>query len=306
MKKLIALLAAASGLPQTALASCVNDDGSFNTEEWSKVESKIKDGIEAKLENARKEAAEEAAKANDVKGTFDDGFKKGEAKVAERIEKRLREAFGVEEKLSGDELFKAIAANKDKPQKEITQDQVERLPWYQEHEEKRAKAHKEEIAKLKGEYEEFKKSVDRKDRMAKVNKLADPIIESLNLNLSKDPERRAKQIEAIREKIHATDYDIQDERVLVLKDGKVLKDKMDNSIVFKDHITAIATDLYDPLESKERESTGVKTPAKEGDGKKSAWTREMPKNDEQYQAALLDPSISVDERAALMEAYGKS
>ena len=300
MKKVIALLAAASGLPKTALASCVNDDGSFNEEEYAKHEPKISQGIEAKLAQAKEEAAKEAEKAFEGKGTFDDGFKKGEAKAHEKVEKRLRESFKVTEKLSGEELLEHIAANKDKAPKEITQDTVERQPWYQALMEKKEKDHKEEIEKVKQEHEKFKGEVSRKDRMAQVNKLVMPLIEELNLNLSKDPQRRQSQIDTILEKIHATDYDIQDERVLVLKDGKVMKDKLDNSVPFKDHITSIATSLYDPLESKERESSGVKQPPKEGE-KSKGWKGEVPKTKEEIEKALVNPDIPPEERMSLLQ-----
>lgn len=302
MKKLIALLEAASGLPKTALAACVNADGSFNEEEFGKTESKIREGIEAKLNKAREEATTEAEKAAGEKGTFDDGFKKGEAKAHDRNEKRLRELFGVEEKLGGEDLLKAIAANKDKAPKEITKDVVERQPWYQELMEAKEKAHKEEIAKVKGEHETFKKDVDRKDRISKMRERATPLIEELNLNLSKDPQRRAAQLANIFEKLEANDYDIQGDRILVLKEGKVMKDALDNSIVFKDHITSVATSLYDPLESKERDSAGAKNDNKDANKQKAAWTKDMPKTDEEYQAILANDDIPIAERQALMDA----
>jgi hypothetical protein len=300
MKKLIALLEAASGLPKTALASCVNDDGSFNTEEYAKIESKIKEGIETKLENARKEAAKEATEANDGKGSFDDGFKRGEAKVSERFEKKLRDAFGVEEKLSGDELIKTIAANKDKAPKEITKDAVERMPWYQEEQETKEKAHKEELKKIKQEHEDFKGQVSRKERLSEMRRRATPLIEELNLNLSSDPARRQAQLEVIWEKLEAHDYDINDDRVMVLKDGKVLKDKMDNTIKFDEFVTGTATKFYDPKESKERESPGVKTPPKEGE-KSKGWKGEVPKTKEDIERALVNDELPAEERMALLE-----
>lgn len=302
MKKVIALLAAASGLPKTALASCVNDDGSFNEEEFNKQEAKIQEGIEAKLKTAKDEAAKDALKGDVGRDFFNDAFKKGEAKAHERNEKRLREHFGVEDgSLSGDDLLKAIAASKGQASDKITQDQVERLPWYQALVEKRDKEHKAEIAKMKEEHEGFKKGVARKDTLAEMRRKATPIIEELNLALSKDPARKASQLDAIWERLEANDYDIQEDRVLVLKDGKVMKDKMENSIAFRDHVTGIATALYDPMESKERGSAGVKNEDK-GKGGKAKWTREMPKNEEEAQRVLMDQTIPLEERQALREA----
>lgn len=303
MKKVIALLAEASGLPKTSLASCVNDDGSFNEDEYTKVEAKLRQGFEAKLNTAKEEAASEAVKAAEGKGTFDDGFKKGEAKAHDKQEKRLRELFGVEEKLSGEDLLKEIAANKDKAPKDITKDQVERLPWYQELMEKRDKEHKEELKKIKEEFDGHKAQVSKKERMDAMWAKAQPIIEELNLNFSPDPQRKAAQLQRMRRDLEANDYDIQEDRILVLKDGKVIKDKLDNTVPFAEHVSSTVTSWLDPKESKDRSSAGAKTD-KGGDDKKSkGWTKDLPKTDEQYQQLLADDSIPMEERAALMEAY---
>lgn len=303
MKKVIALLAEASGLPKSSLAGCVNTDGTFNEEEFDKVSTGIRNGIEAKLDKAKDEATIEATKAAEGKGTFDDGFKKGEAKAHDKQEKRLREVFGVEEKLSGEELIKEIAANKDKASKDITKDQVERLPWFQELQEKKDKEHKEEIAKVKKEFDDHKSTVSKKERQDKMWEKALPIIEELNLNFSPDPQRKAAQLQRMRRDLEADDYDVNDDRILVLKDGKVAKDKLENTIPFADHVTQTVTSWLDPKESKERSSAGAKTDKEGKEQKSKGWTKEMPKNDDQYAATLADESIPLEERSALMEAW---
>ncbi|MCB0771718.1 MAG: hypothetical protein KDC00_15065 [Flavobacteriales bacterium] len=280
----------------------MNGDGSFNKDEFDKVESKLRQGIETKLDKAKEEAATEARKEAEGKGTFDDGFKKGEAKAYTKQEKALREKFGIEDKLSGEDLLNEIAASKDKASKDITKDQVERLPWFQELMEQRDKAHKDELKKVKDEFDGHKAQVSKKERMDAMWKKALPVIEELNLNFSPDPQRKAAQLERMRRDLEANDYDVQDDRILVLKDGKVIKDKLDNTVPFADHVTSTVTSWLDPKESKDRSSAGAKNDDGKG-GKSKGWTKEMPKNDEQYQAYLLDESIPIEERSALRDAY---
>jgi hypothetical protein len=302
--KLISLLSEASGL--TSLASCVNDDGSLKLDELEKQFDAIRTGIEGKLTKAKEEATEAAAEANKGK-TFEDGRTNGQSEATRKMEKRIREQFAIEDQtLSGDKLFEEVAARKEKPTKEITKDQVERLPWYQKLMEDKENAHKEELGKVKGEFDEHKTAVSKKERMSQMRAKAMPFIEELNLNFSADPQRKAAQIDLLFQKLEADDYDFQDDgkRILVLRDGKVLKDKLDNTIGFKEHITGTATTWFDPKESKERGSAGLKK--EEGDGEKKekkTWTREMPKSQAEFEKLIVDTSIPVAEREALMIAY---
>jgi hypothetical protein len=300
--KLISLLSEASGL--TSLTSCVNEDGSLKLDELEKQFDAIRAGFAAKLTKAKEEATEAAAEAAKGK-TFEDGRTNGLSEATRKIEKRIREHFAIEDQtLSGDKLFEEVAARKEKPTKEITKDQVERLPWYQKLMEDKEKLHKDEVEKVKGEFEAHKSEVSKKDRMAQMRAKAMPLIEELNLNFSADPQRKAAQLDLLFQKLEADDYDFQDGRTLVLRDGKVLKDKLDNTIAFKEHITSTATTWFDPKESKDRDSSGVKKTEGDGQNKdKKTWTREVPKTEAEFANAIVDTSIPVEEREALMASW---
>lgn len=304
-KELIAALAKLAGLQGDALASCVNDDGSVNTEEVAKALPKIEEAHTSRLRKIREEAAEDARKEASKKGSFDDGFKKGQATGHERSEERVVKMLGKEaEGKSGDELFDLLAeALKGEKRKELTADDVERSPFHLQSITKLKDLHKQELEKVKNELGEKEKTWQRKETISELRKRVMPMIKELNLNISDDEAVRERRMEKLFEEIvRDHDFTIEGDNVVISTGGKVKKDeKTLENVALKDHVTGICTFHYDTLASQPKSSPGVDNKgASKPAGK---WNKPLPKNEAEYQKAIVDDSIPSEERASLIATW---
>lgn len=299
-EKLATFIAKASGLSMDEVASLVKkEDGSVNLE-GIEVFDKAEAALAAKLKALRTEVTAEVGKSK-----FDEGFSKAKRETAETFEKSLKDKFGIEEALKGDDLINAVfekAGKEGDTPTELTQEVVEKSPFYLRGVQNAKKQAEEERDKIKDEFEKFKSEQQKASTMSQVWDRATSVIDGLNLQLSEDPARRKAQLGVIQRELQQYGFTVDGDTIGVMKDGKLLKDDTENPVDFKKLVEQISLAFYDQAKGKPRNAPTVKDDDK-GDKTEAKWTRDMPKNNDEYLKAMTDETIPVEERKALEQTW---
>lgn len=195
-----------------------------------------------------KDAARITALKKPVTGqTFQDGYKKGKSEVLSEFEKELKEKFDIESDAQGLELVDAVVATKVKAgkPKDLTDDDIKRHPVYQTLEKvsKKTLADKETefTTKLTEQEKNFKKSQD----FQTVGEKALTVLDSLNPVYSTNPKVAATQRKTFLDQFRGFEFEIQGDRILVSKDGKLLEDGHGHSMDFDALVKQNAGDYFD-------------------------------------------------------------
>lgn len=302
LKDIIALLEEASGLPKTALASFVKEDGSINEEADKALLTQAREGFAKKLKDAGETTKEKG------KELFNQGYAKAKGEVLNQYEDELASDLGIDGKLRGKELLAAIKATKGGASTgTITKDEIEKHPFYLDTLENLKKEHGEALKALQGDFEKFKTGVEQEKVHAEVWNRALPIIDESKPAYSEAAAVKEFQMKAIREGILGDHkFEIQGDRIVVLdKDGKLAKDNLGNAIQFNDLVVGAVSTRVGTMASDKRESAGVK-PGQKAPPKEGAWKGEVPKTQADLNKILTDRTFSTAEKAAAQEAFKSS
>lgn len=299
-KELLAYLQDTSGLEQSALASFVKEDESFNEDEAPKVLAAARKAYADKL---KKYAEEEVSKAGK---TFDNGYKKAQGEVLTKYEEELCKDLGIDP-VSGEKLREAIKAKLKGPaSKELDKDTIEKSKFYLDSIEAVKKEWEAKLQESESKFTSFEAQVKQEKTFGQVWNAALPIIEESKPKFDHDNETvRNFQWKTIREGLleGGRQFDIQDKRIVVLdKDGKLDKDEMGNPIDFNSLVLKVVNERVGTFKSEPRDSAGVKNGQKTTP-QTGKWTKPVPKNDEELSKILADESYTFEEKKAAKDAY---
>lgn len=178
--------------------------------------------------------------------TFQDGYKKAKAEVLTDFEKTLREAYGIESDATGNELIDAIIAAKAKPDaKNISEDDIKKHPAYQNAE----KSHKQALKAVQTEWEtklnEREAQYKKGETFGSVSKKALDILAAMNPVIPGNAMVATNIQNAFLSSLKGYEFDIQGDRVVVMKDGKVLEDGHGHSMEFDKLVKDTAGGYYE-------------------------------------------------------------
>jgi hypothetical protein len=286
---LIGVLSKTLNIDETGVASLFNEDGS------------VKDEAEQTILNWDADRIK-GLKSSSTKTAFDDGFKKAQSEVLSKFENDLKAKTGFKSDKKGIDLVLDYAASQ-KPADAVTEDVIKKHPLYLSTVENLTKQVEE--AKTEGETKlnQFKSEINKKESFNVVKQKALEIFHALKPVLSADPIKAKKQEELLLDKFSSFEYEIQGDRIVVLKDGKVLENQQGHAIAFDKLVKDTANDYYDFHKVDNKTSPGHKNTA--GDNK-NAFTFEIPKTDEEYAKMVTDKSIPVEQRLEIDKAYTAS
>jgi len=178
--------------------------------------------------------------------TFQDGYAKAKKEVLTDFEKTLREVYEVESDATGNDLIEAIIAAKAKPgAKEVTEDDVKKHPVYQNAE----KAHKAALKQVQTEWET--KLTERENQYKKgetFNTVASKALAKLtgmNPVIPANAKVAANIQRSFLDGLKQFDYEVQGDRIVVMKDGKVVDDGHGHSLEFDKLIEDHAGGFYE-------------------------------------------------------------
>lgn len=225
---------------------------------------------------------------------FDDGFKKGQSQSLGNLEKSIKETFEFQSEKTGLDLVKSLLeahksnGNGNAEPQEVTPELIRKSkPFIDEQEKWKAqlsKANEEWEAKISQQ----KTAFDTEKVFGKVKDRASSVIDNLNPIFSADPVKARKQRSVIIDKLKGYQFDIQEDRTVVLTtDGTVLNDAHEQRVEFEDLVREITTSYYDLPMAQPRGSAGGNgqpTPVDVGSTKKYDFV--VPKTSEEYMSAM--------------------
>jgi hypothetical protein len=179
--------------------------------------------------------------------TFQDGYKKGKSEVLSEFEKDLKEKFDIESDAQGIELVEAVISSKVKAgkPKDLTDDDIKRHPVYQNLEKTSKKALADKETEFTTKLTEQEKGFKKAQTFQTVGEKALTVLDSLNPVLSSNPKVAATQRKTFLDQFKGFEFEIQGDRVLVSKDGKLLEDGHGHSMEFDALVKQNAADYFD-------------------------------------------------------------
>jgi hypothetical protein len=234
----------------------------------------------------------------DTKGVFQDGYKKAKLEVLNDFEKEFKEKTGFKSDKKGVDLMLEYAS-KQSQNGELTEDVIKKHPLYIDTVERLTNQMEDAIKAEQNKLTEFQTGIKKQETFSSVANKATVIFNSLKPILSQDPAKAKNQMDDFVNKLKEYEYEIQEDRVVVLtKDGKVLENSHGHRIAFDDIVRQTAERYYDFHKAEGRTS-----PNNQGQPQTKPASIKVPDNEEEYVKVLNDPAIKLEDKAAIKEAY---
>lgn len=254
--------------------------------------------VNKKVEVVTKNAAFDKNKA-------DEEYKKAERKFKKQTEDRLKELFGLEnsEATTLEDLLVEAAATKVKTGKDgLQEDAVKTHPLYLSLE----KRLKDETRRLETEKEEAIANITDQHNQEKVfgtvSEKALNLFNSWKPVLSEDAAKAANQRSLAISKLKDTGHKfeiVNDEIIIIGKDGKRLEDEAANTIEFEAFFKSLVEPVFDfEVTERRKAPNGSINPSGNSNGKEGFkhYTGKLPKNKEEQTKLMYDETLSLEAR----------
>lgn len=180
--------------------------------------------------------------------TFQDGYKKAKAEVLTELETQLKEKYEIESDANGLELVEAIVTEKAKTGKAATptEDDIRKSSVFQAQEKAHKAALKAKEAEWETKFNEQAAQYKKGETFNQVSKKALDILTAMNPVQAPNATVAANIQNAFLSTFKSYEFDIQDNgnRVVVMKDGKVVDDGHGNSLEFEKLVKDTAAGYY--------------------------------------------------------------
>lgn len=277
-----------------AVSALYNADGTFKDDVLTTLENKDAERIKRIKEEGAKDA-------------FNDGRLKSKAEVLTKFEKEFKEKTGFKSDKQGLDLLLSWGEElQKKSDSQLTEDVIKKHPVYLNMLEAKEKEKLEAIQTKETEFNQFKSEIQNKETFSKVSSKALEVFNSLKPILSTDPNKAKAQQELLVEKLNGFGYEIQGDRVVVLKDGKTFEDKHGNPVKFEQLIRDVAEKYYDFHKGEVRSSAGNGSDTQGTGVNGKAFVLEVPKSEEEFIKMISNKELSVEQRTAVRDAYKSS
>lgn len=249
-------------------------------------------------------------KATDTTGKFQEGYAKAKKEERENFEKEIRERFGIESDTTGVDLIDEIVttkAEKGGKKGEVTEDDVKKHPVYQTLETRYKKDIKAKEDEWQAKLTEVETKYKSENTFSTVKSKALTLLDGLKPVLPGNPEIASNQKQWFIGALKDYQFDIQDgDRVVVMKDGKVVEDGHGNSLDFTDLVKTTASKFFEFQKNNGGSNAGnsnEQTPAGGGGGGDYPAGVKKPTNLDELSAILNNQEIKLADRQKVAEVY---
>lgn len=242
-------------------------------------------------------------KESSKKQYIDEGHGKAQREILTKFENDFKAKTGFKSDKKGLDLVLEYAASIQTKDGNITEDAIKKHPLYLSLQEEKDKAVQDAITQGEEKLNQFQTEIKKKETFSAVAQKALEIFHSAKPVLSSDPIKAKKQEELFLKELKAFEYELQDERIVVLKDGKIHETKNGHPFKFEDLVKTTANDYFDFHAADRKQNAGNGNQGGKGD---KTFTFDVPKNAEEYAKAISDPNKSLEERQAIDKAYQAS
>lgn len=251
------------------------------------------------------------------KGKFDDGYKKGQKESMEKLEKALRTKYGIEEELQGEELVEAILTSKmvevqkQSGKKDLTEDEIKKLPVFLNLEKSLRKAV--DDAKAEGEtaVNKLKEEFTQKEVFGSIKNKAIAHFKSKNPVLSEDATKADNQINfGLLSHLEGYKYQDNNGQMVILKpDGSRLEDGHGHPMTLESLVDDITSKTFDFKAAESRKNAGNGgdggTGGNGGNSNTKKYSGKAPSNAKEYADTLLSNELSLEEKTDFKTTYGE-
>jgi hypothetical protein len=239
-----------------------------------------------------------------VKESFDDGYKKATSEVMTKFESDLKTKTGFKSDKKGVELVLDYAGSLKPAGTEITDDVIKKHPLYLSLQEEKEAA----ITSVKTEGEkalnDFKSEISKKETFSKVSQKALELFHQEKPILSADPIKAKRQEELFLQQFKGYDYEMQGDRIVVTKDGKVVENAQGHAVKFESLVKETAGTYFEFHAASTKASPGNNNG--NSNGNTGSFTFDAPKTQEEYVKMLSDPKLTLEQRNAVDKAWTES
>ncbi|MES2395670.1 MAG: hypothetical protein V4549_06690 [Bacteroidota bacterium] len=248
-----------------------------------------------------------AAVKPDTKKHFDEGYKKAQSEVLTKRDKELKDKFGITSDKIGVELFNEIISEQvKKAGGELNEDAVKKHPVYISAVDKLTKDKEDAVKAETEKLTQFQTEQKKKETFSSVSSKALDFFNSLKPILSTDQTKAKNQMNDFVDKLKGYEYEVQDDdKIIVLKDGKVLEDGHGNRVPFEKVVKETADKYYDFHQAEKRSNAGNGKDEEAGKAGSSKSPLTVPKNADEFYRTVADSSIPAKDRAEYQTTYEK-
>lgn len=234
---------------------------------------------------------------------FKQGYAKAKKEERSEYEKEIAAEFGIEENKMGLDLVRAIIEKNSKGGKatNLTDDEVKKHPVYQQLEQRRQKELQEIENTWSNKYNELETGFKKQSTYGQVKAKASSILNELNPVLPTNERAKQNQINSFLAAFNDYDFDLQNDNILILKDGKVYEDRHGNTIRFEDYVKDLASGYFDFKAN----NGGNNSTEDDNDGNGPA-TGFVPKSIEELAEYIDRPDVSPEDKAKASENFDKA
>lgn len=237
------------------------------------------------------------------KEKFQEGIKKAKKEILTDLETEMKDKFKIESSKTGLELIDEIVEKTSKPNDQVTDDAIRRSKLFLDVEanlknkiKELETAHVEEIQTIKSSYEGEKV-------FSSVNKNAMKILNELNPILPTNKAIADNQIQAFLEKFKDFNFELQDDRIVVMdKEKKVLQDEHGNTRTFDEIVKERASGFWELAQNNGGSGSG-NNGSSGGSGGSGGAGVAKPKTMEELANIMNDESIDGSERLKIAEEF---
>lgn len=251
-------------------------------------------------------------KASDTTGKFQEGYAKAKKEERANFEKEIREKYGIESETTGTELIDELITTKAGEQGggkkgEVTEDEVKKHPVYQNLETRYKKDLKAKDTEWETKLNEVEGRFKAETTFKTIESRALATLDGLKPVLPGNPEVAANQKRWFVQALKDYQFDIQDgDRVVVMKDGKVVEDGHGNSVDFGDLVKQKASKFFEFQKNNGGGNAGNSNQQQSGGGAGSGdypTGVTKPKNMDELSVIMRNNEIPLADRQKVMEVY---
>lgn len=233
---------------------------------------------------------------------YNEGFQTAEKKFKSHAEETFKKLTGYNgEEANFEEMFSKWHKEETKrlaQKKEVTEDDIKRHPLF-------VKLETETIAKSKYDelqqaFDEFKTRQQREQVMGVVTSRAWDVVAKKDPILEQNETVAANRRRDFLAKFSGYDYDLQDSKIIVLKEGKRLEDEHGNLLPFEAFVSNLSNEYFEFRAQSEKGNAGNKP-----SGNGGVVILERPTTAKEYALALNKYDGASDEHARMRIALKK-
>jgi hypothetical protein len=202
-----------------------------------------------------KTAEADALRIKKLKGDSADQFKRGLKEGAEKIEKAVKDKYGIESDNIGVELIDEILGAKIEEVKGAGED-ISKHPEVLKMKLENDKLLKAKDKEWQGKLDALNQDFEKRSIKSEAAKIALAELRRRKPILPKKPEKVQTWEDTFVKRVLEAEYQKQGDTIVVLRDGKPLQDEHGYTVTYTDYVNSVADDMFEFYEAEDRSSSG--------------------------------------------------